>query len=234
MFPVHIICNSTCDHLSYLCTYLQRRNIPFEKTYLLDEQETRPDLDKVAGLVFMGSPHSVHDEYLWITEEIELIQRAVEKNIPVMCVCFGAQLASLALGGKVTTAPDMEIGWHQVSVNPDPAIQDHTLNLPKQFEVFQWHGETFSMPEKAIPLFYGQHIRNQGFSYGSLLAMQFHLEMTETMITEWLERYHGCLPDSSLCVQHPSQINERLDERLRQLNKIADQVYAGWLKMIKT
>ena len=61
--------------------------------------------------------------------------------------------------------------------------------------------------------------------------MQFHLEMTDTMIADWLERYHGCLPETSLCVQNPEQITERLSERLRQLNKIADQVYSSWLKM---
>lgn len=233
MFPVHIICNSKCDHSSYLCTFLEKRNILFEKTYLIDKPETRPDLDKVAGLVFMGSPHSVNDRYPWIIEEIQLIQEAVEKSIPVMAVCFGAQLASLALGGQVSAAPQMEIGWHQITVNPDIKLNDHALNLPEKFEVFQWHGETFSIPEQAIPLFHGQHIKNQGFVYGNLLAMQFHLEMTDTMIIEWLDRYHGCLPDTSLCVQHPTQITHHMIERLIQLNKIADQVYASWLKMIK-
>jgi len=231
MFPVHIICNSKCDTLSYLCSFLQKRNILFKKTYLIDQLETRPDLDKVAGLVFMGSPHSVNDKHSWIIEEIQLIQEAVDKNIPVMAVCFGAQLASLALGGKVSAAPQMEIGWHQITINKDPELADLPLNLPEKFEAFQWHGETFTIPEKARLLFFGQHIKNQGFIYGSLLAMQFHLEMTDTMIAEWLNRYNSCLPDTSHSVQNPSQIKDLLNERLRRLNKIADQVYEGWIKM---
>lgn len=233
MFPIHIICHTKGSPSSYLCKFLEKRNILFKKTCLIDDPETPLDLEKIAGLIFLGSPYSVNDNYPWILEEIKLIQQAVEKNIPVMGICFGAQLASLALGGTITSSENMEIGWHEITLNTTTALDLKTLDVPEKFEVFQWHGETFTIPENAVPLFFGQHVKNQGFVYGNLLAMQFHLEMTDSMILEWLERYQDCLPETSASVQSPSQITHRLEERLAQLNAIADQVYASWIKMTK-
>ena len=59
--------------------------------------------------------------------------------------------------------------------------------------------------------------------------MQFHLEMTEHMVYDWLERYKDCMPDPSTTVQSAEQIINRLDERLKNLHKTADKIYDWWL-----
>ncbi|MCW8955290.1 MAG: hypothetical protein OQL09_00275, partial [Gammaproteobacteria bacterium] len=104
--------------------------------------------------------------------------------------------------------------------------------LPQSFEVFQWHEDTFTLPEGAIPVFSGGHIENQGYLLGKVLAMQFHLEMTEHMVQEWLMRYNDCLPVHLMSVQSPFEVTERLHQRLEDLHLIADKIYDWWLGMV--
>ena len=61
--------------------------------------------------------------------------------------------------------------------------------------------------------------------------MQFHLEMTEHMVHEWLRRYCDCMPKASQYAQSPEQITERLEERLDNLHAVADKIYRWWLGM---
>ncbi len=228
---IHIICHANCEPHGYLCTYLDQRNIPYIKTHAIEDELLRLDLDTIAGLIFMGGPHSVYEDHAWLDDEITFIQKAIEKDIPAMGVCFGAQLISKALGARVCGAAHMETGWHRIETNRSKLHLDPVLALADTFEAFQWHEDTFSVPEGAIPLFKGSGIENQGYLYGRTLTMQFHLEMTEYMVHEWLARYNDCLPPPSHSVQSPDQITERLHERLEQLHTVADTIYGWWLDM---
>ena len=73
---------------------------------------------------------------------------------------------------------------------------------------------------------------NQGYIYNNILTMQFHLEMTEHMIYDWLNRYKDCMPRAIGTVQSPEQITARLQPRLENLHTIADTVYDWWVSVI--
>ena len=88
------------------------------------------DLDqpnKVSGLVVMGSLESVTDPNLsWLKAERRYVDRAIESGVPVLGVCFGAQLLAEALGGQVRRAPQPEVGWLEVeTTQPDRIPRDH-------------------------------------------------------------------------------------------------------------
>ena len=234
MFPIIIICHANCEPPGYLCTYFDKKSILYKKVNITDADIASLDLDAVAGLVFMGGPHSVNDEHPWLADEISIIQEAVAKDIPLMGVCFGAQLISKALGAEVSTAEHMETGWHRIVADTSKLASNQRLNLKESFEAFEWHEDTFSIPDGAIPIFKGSGIENQGYLYAKALAMQFHLEMTEHMVKEWLQRYSECLPKPSHSIQSPEQITEQLSERLDKLHAVADKIYAWWLQMSKT
>ena len=232
MLPVYIICHANCEPPGYLCTYFDKRNIAYRKISVINNELSSVNLDDLSGLVFMGGPHSVNDNHSWVFEEIELIKAAMENNIPLMGVCFGAQLVSKALGAEVMAASHMETGWHQIEVDTSELTGRHPLNLDKNFEVFEWHEDTFTVPQGAIPLFKGKGVESQGYLFGNVLTMQFHLEMTEHMVHEWLQRYNDCLPDPSHTVQGPQQITQNLSQRLDKLHKLADCIYDWWLEMV--
>ena len=150
-----------------------------------------------------------------------------------MGVCFGAQVISKALGSKISTSEYLETGWHQIKSDTSKLEDHNVIDLDESFEVFEWHEDTFSIPDGAIPIFSGRNIESQGYLFGKVLAMQFHLEMTEEMIHQWLERYCDCMPKASQYTQSPKQITERLDERLDNLHTVADKIYDWWLNMFK-
>jgi len=231
MLPIYIVCHAECYPPSYLCSYFDKNNILYNKINVIKDDINSLDLSAIGGLIFMGGPYSVYDNHLWLKDELLLLQKAIDRDILIMGVCFGAQLISKALGARVYKSDHMELGWHMIEADTSKLNHLHPLNLQKTFEVFEWHEDVFSIPEGAIPIFSGTNHENQGYILGKILVMQFHLEMTEHMINEWLKQYQNCLPEPSQSVQAPQQIMERLHERLDDMRTHADKIYDWWLKL---
>ena len=231
MLPIYIICHADCEPPGYLCSYFDKKNIPYKKINAIKDDLKSLDLDAVAGLVFMGGSYSVYENHPWLKDELQLIQQAIDSNILIMWICFGAQLISKALGAEVHKTDHMEIGWHIIETDTSKLDHLQPLNLDKKFEIFEWHEDVFSLPHGAIPIFSGTNHENQGYLFGKILVMQFHMEMTEHMVNEWLGQYQSCIPKPSQSVQTPQKITERLPERLNNMHTHADIIYDWWLKL---
>ncbi len=228
MKPLRVFQHDACGGMGYLETYLNQRNIPYEMVYISRGESVLLDIQDVSGLIFLGSTYSVNAGYAWIDDELALIRRAVQASVPVMGLCFGGQLISKALGGTISQAPSMQVGWYRIEVTPEAAALTGAM-LPSSFEVFEWHEDTFSIPPGGIPLFYGDCVKNQGFLRGQCLALQFHLEITESKIQDCLAHDTESLNDSSACVQNADKMLEGLAERINQLQKVADTLFDWWL-----
>jgi GMP synthase-like glutamine amidotransferase len=92
-------------------------------------------LDGYGGLVVMGGAMSASsdDGFATRTAEIDLLEDALERGLPALGVCLGAQLLAIAAGGKVYPgAEGPEIGWAPVSLvgeaERDPLFRD----LPRE------------------------------------------------------------------------------------------------------
>lgn len=232
MNPPRIFQHDACGGMGYLGTFLDQRAIPYEMVYISRGESVPPGLQDVSGLVFLGSTHSVNDGHAWIDEEIALIRRASQVDVPVLGLCFGGQLISKALGGVISQAPGMQIGWHRIEVTPEVAALTGAMLL-SSFEVFEWHEDTFTIPLGGIPLFYGDCVKNQGFVHGQCLALQFHLEITQGKIQDCLAHDTDSLNNSSACVQNLDKMLEGLTERINQLHKVADTLFDWWLGGVK-
>lgn len=232
MKHIQIISHVACEHPGYLCEYFKQRKIQY-KTVQIEQGQTVPEqLDNVAGLVFLGAPASVYDPLTWISDEIALIKRALEADVPVLGICFGAQLIAKALDGEICPASSMQIGWHSVTLTQQGKTIFGSDDFPEHFAAFEWHGDTFSLPPGSLPLFYGDCIQNQGFVYNNSLALQFHPEITETMVHEWLERYVHCLKKPSMCIQSRVEVLKNINERLTIQRLVADRLFAWWLNRV--
>ncbi|MDD4138221.1 MAG: type 1 glutamine amidotransferase [Methanoregula sp.] len=159
------------------------RDIPFEYIRLYDTHEV-PRLREVSHLVFLGGPMSVNDEdkYPWLNQEKELIRQSVKSGQKVLGICLGAQLIASAHGARVYPFV-RETGWHPL--NRATSASGIFSTFPEQFHGFQLHGETFEIPCRGRLLAYGKNVRNQAFAYRNALGLQFHLEMTGTIVREW-------------------------------------------------
>ena len=218
----------------YFATYLERAGLPWTLVKLDQGEPVPQDASAFAGIVFMGGPMSVNDDLPWIPQVLHLIQDAVAKDVPVLGHCLGGQLMAKALGGEVTRAPAKEIGWGEVEVsNPAQAAAwfgpDRTA-----FRVFQWHGETFSLPPGTTHLLSSRWCANQAFALGPHLALQCHIEMSEELVRSWCETGSREIARSdSPAVQPADTILSDLEPRLNALHQVADAVYSRWTSGLK-
>ena len=92
-------CNVYCEVHPY--------NMPIEKI-----KELAP-----LGIILTGGPNSVYaDDSPRCTKEL------FELGIPVLGICYGSQLMSYVLGGKVATAPVSEYGKTEVDIDTTSEI----------------------------------------------------------------------------------------------------------------
>ena len=221
-----------CEPPGYLGTMFEARGIPYE-VVCLDEGVAVPcDLDTVAGLVFMGGAGNVNEPTDWMRQELNLIGRAVERGMPMLGICLGAQLIGKALGGEVMPARTLEVGWHPVTQVTDADVPGWFTDLPPRFEVFQWHAHTFSIPPGAVALLRGRCVEHQAFALGNILATQFHLEIMPSSIQGLTQRFSSDIEQLSDCVQSADVITADLEARTRRLHRLAEVVFARWLQAV--
>jgi GMP synthase (glutamine-hydrolysing) len=140
----------------------------------------------IAGLVVMGGPMSVHDDFAWLAHERALLRAAVEADRPVLGVCLGAQQLAAALGGLVTEGPTPECGIGEVHLTTT-ALDDPVFGpAPSPLPCVHWHGDTFGLPEGAERLAGNAAYENQAFRVGArAYGLQFHLEVTASLVAHW-------------------------------------------------
>ena len=230
MKPVAIFRHFPTEGPGYFATFLDAHRVPWRLVKVDAGEQVPANPREFSGLAFMGGPMSVNDDLPWIRDVLALINSATDADIPVLGHCLGGQLMSKALGGKVMRNIVKEIGWGKVAVADSPAARDW-FGATREFTGFHWHGETFTIPPKATRLAESAYCDNQAFALGKHLGMQCHVEMTAELIRSWCadwekERVARAKPS----VQTPAQMFEGLDERVRQLNRIADGLYERWIK----
>lgn len=230
MKEIAIFRHAASEGPGYLAEYLTRHSLA-QRLIRIDSDDPVPSsIDEFSALVFMGGPMSVNDDLPWIPPVLELIRRAVAADLPVLGHCLGGQLIGKALGGAVTHNPVKEIGWLPVSRVAGPLAADWLDGLPGEFEVFHWHGETFSIPPGATRILASRDCANQAFVIGKTLAFQCHVEMTADMVRDWARL--GAAETSQTCatVQNTEQLTADLGQRVARLQGVADVLYRRWVR----
>lgn len=230
MKPIAIFRHAETEGPGYFALFLTQHAIPWKMIHLDQGEAVPSDACAFNALVFMGGPMSVNDDLPWIPPVLDLIREAHANDIPLLGHCLGGQLIASALGGTVTKNPVKEIGWGEVNVADSDAARRWFGDI-KSFEAFHWHGETFSLPDNAVPLLSSRHCAHQAFALGKHLAMQCHVEMLAPMIRTWCEIGADEISQSgdSPAVQSPDVVLEQTDEKLPRLHQVADRLYRQWL-----
>ncbi|QHW31830.1 type 1 glutamine amidotransferase [Paenibacillus rhizovicinus] len=183
-----------CKHFAFddesaLAAWAERQGHAL-RVLLPAELAAYPVQESFDMLVILGGPMSVYEEarYPWLIGEKRFVRDCIDAGKPVLGICLGAQMLSEVLGGVVYRNDRKEIGWHAVQRTEErhPCFE----GVPQSFTSFQWHGDTFTLPEGAVRLASSEACGNQAFAYGeTVLALQFHLETTPvcigTMLSVW-------------------------------------------------
>lgn len=205
------------EPLGYFEQIFSEMGCPFEYVRLWDGDTV--SMGDATHLVFLGGSMSVNDEkeLPWLKEEKELIRRAVKKRVPVLGLCLGAQLIASAHGATVYRFVN-ESGWCPVHTIPEST--GVFAYFPDTFHVFQMHGETFHLPVGGRLQCRGDNVPHQGFRLGSALGLQFHLEMTESLIRDWTKGERKFLKE---------KIGRDTERYLAESNRLCRQVTMEFL-----
>lgn len=144
--------------------------------------------DEHSAMVILGGPLAAYDDFECLQQEQTLIRHATRSNIPVLGICLGSQLVAQAAGGFVYKGKKKEIGWYDVWLTPDGRSDIFQGISTKSMKVFQWHGDTYDLPPEARIFAYSD-LYPQAFRIGSAFGIQFHLEIDNNMIQEWICNY---------------------------------------------
>jgi GMP synthase (glutamine-hydrolysing) len=200
----------------------------------LDEGQTIPG-GSFDAIVAMGGPMSVNDEdeHPWLRDEKRLIAAAVEGGVPVWGACLGVQLLASALGAKVYSGSEPEVGLLPVSLTEDGRTDSVLGSLPSEVITLQWHGDTFDLPVGATLLASSPAYPNQAFRVRNAYGVQFHLEVTPAMADEWsrVPAYRGYADR----VLGPGSLPRLLDEfevRASELMDHGRRLFEAWFDTI--
>jgi GMP synthase-like glutamine amidotransferase len=234
--PVAVFRFSDTEGPGHFATFLDAQRLPW-KLVKLDEGEPVPrSSEEFAGLAFMGGPMSANDELPWTQPVLALMRDAVAREVPVIGHCLGGQMLARALGGQVKKNPVKEIGWNPVQIVDSPAAREWFGQNLREFDTFQWHGDTFSIPPNGERILTGPHCENQAYVVADRhLGLQCHVEMTPEMIESWLGSGKGELEENlhSPAVQAADRIRADLPKRLPGLSRTAERLYERWITNLR-
>jgi GMP synthase-like glutamine amidotransferase len=166
-------------------------DVVFDRGHRLDlwQPAERPEPPAASAydavMVFGGAMHvDQDDQHPWLVEEERYLRELVEREVPVLGVCLGAQLLAQAVGARVGPATEPEVGWLEVERTADDPLLDA---YPSRFLALQWHSYAFEVPPGAVELARSP-VCPQAYRLGeSAWGVQFHPEVTGEIVARWID-----------------------------------------------
>jgi GMP synthase (glutamine-hydrolysing) len=230
-----------CQHVPYeplgtLNPLLKREGYRIRYVNFGRHPDARPRIDGYNGLVVLGGPMNVDeaDHHPHLDVEADLILAAIDRGLPVLGICLGAQLIAKALGAEVRRNHEKEIGWYPLCKTEDADDDPVFSHFEITEQVFQWHGDTFDIPDGAVHLAATDSCPNQAFRYGdNVYGLQFHLECDEPMIERWLQVPHHVAEISSTAGRiDPDTIRRETPRHIGRLKTLSERVFGEFVRIL--
>lgn len=189
---VAVVENTVISHLGQVGVALEEAGAEIV-TYRPFRGEVLPDVSRYDGMVVLGGEQSAIDDDLhpYLPELAARMRLAAEAGKAVLGICLGSQILARAYGATNLLGQTREFGWHRISLTEEGAGDPVLAAVRDGFPIFQWHSDTFTLPETATRLAHNGAVQNQAFRVGrAAYGTQFHFEASRAVVREWAENFH--------------------------------------------
>jgi GMP synthase (glutamine-hydrolysing) len=153
--------------------------------------ELLPDYEEISGIAITGSHEMVTNHVGWSESTAAWLPKAVEKEIPLLGICYGHQLLAYALGGQVANNSNgIEFGTSEI-VLTEAAIKDRLFSiLPSKACVQVTHEQSvIKLPQGAKLLASTSLDPNHAFMIGDCAwGVQFHPEFDTDIVKRYIRK----------------------------------------------
>jgi GMP synthase (glutamine-hydrolysing) len=154
--------------------------------------EPLPEYHAHDALVVFGGEQNARDDdtHPYLPELARLMRRFGDSGKAVLGICLGSQILARAYGGENLIGAAPEFGWRAIG-RTEAGKTDPVLSaIPDRFLSFQWHDDTFTLPEGAAHLAENDAARHQAFRIGrAAYGFQFHFEANREVVRNWMAHF---------------------------------------------
>lgn len=138
-------------------------------------------------VVFGGEQNALDDaRHPYLAELATRMRAFSEADRAVLGICLGSQILARGFGAANHIGQHPEFGWCGVRPTVAAAADPVFAALPAEFPVFQWHSDTFDLPEGAVHLATAPGVAHQAFRLGrATYGTQFHFEANRAVVADW-------------------------------------------------
>lgn len=185
---VLVVVNSESSGPRRLALWLREFGIELEER--LGSQGLPETLDGFDGLVLLGGGFMPDDleRAPWLAAERGLAAAAIERDLPTLGVCLGAQLIAQVAGGEVRAKHGTpERGSVRIRVTAT-GVADPVLGaMGAEAPMIEHHEDVITrLPDGARLLASSDAVENQAFVLGShVRGVQFHPESSAENVAGW-------------------------------------------------
>lgn len=144
------------------------------------------------ALIVLGGGQNARDDenHPYLPEVVELIRSFEQADRSVLGICLGGQLVARAFGADNLIGAAPEFGWKQVVLTGRAKSDTVFAAMPSDLKTFQFHNDTFTLPEGAVHLASSDVAAHQAFRVGrATYGVQFHFEADRKLLADWNERF---------------------------------------------
>jgi GMP synthase-like glutamine amidotransferase len=151
----------------------------------VDRWERLPGPSDYELAVVLGSDASLAESPRgWVRRLVEWVAAVDAAGLPILGICFGAQVLAAALGGSVIRLSCPEHGWIE--------LQTHDQERVPSGPWLSLHEDAVVLPPRADELARNA-LGTQAFSIGVHLGVQFHPEVTPSILSRWVADRDGLI-----------------------------------------
>lgn len=249
-----------------IITQFRDFGIPTEVRHLYKGDEVPTDLDELRTLIVLGGPMGVKDvgssQFPYLAKEVEILQRLIAHDRPVLGIALGAQLLAHAAGAKVypnekagatpeaPKTPMPEFGWGPVNFPFPGGTEPMVYGMIDGAPMFHWHNDTFDLPKLPAPanpapppapppptgnslLSSSKLCRNQAFRFKTkLFGFQYHFEWTEKEINEITSNDRESLI-KALGSDGESKLREDTKKHYSRYARLSDRLVQNYVQFLR-